>query len=39
MKRFVKQALSLMALGLQRSPLWTPTRWLTASRYLRNESS
>jgi hypothetical protein len=39
MKRFVKQALSVVALGLQRSPLWTPTRWLTSSRYLRKESS
>ena len=39
MKRLVKQALSMMALGLQQWPLWTPTRLLAASRYLRKESS
>ena len=39
MNRWARRALSVMAVGLQRFPLFAPTAWLAASRYLRKANS
>lgn len=39
MSRFLKQALHLLALSVQRTPFRTPTAWVATSRVLRKEIS
>ncbi len=39
MNRVLKQALEVIAAGLRRFPLWSPTAWLMASRHVRKAIS